>query len=75
MNLRNRNASYSEETLRKQIPDIETWIDPEPSGLPGDFTEYLIGKIGNVEMWFGKLPSGRYVYDHCWASYSLRQLI
>lgn len=75
MNLKNPNVSYTEEMIRKQIPDVETYVYEDNEGPNKRFDEYLIGKIGNQELWFAKMPSGRYVYSHSWASFSLRQLI
>ena len=70
MRLNNSNISYNLETLKKYLSNIEEITLKEYY-----FNEGLIGKIGNKEIWYGKLPSGRYVYLCSWSSYSLRQII
>ena len=70
MRLDNSNISYDLETLRKCLTNIEEITLEEYS-----FNKGLTGKIGNQELWYGKLPSGRYVYLFKWTSYSLRQII
>jgi hypothetical protein len=70
MRLNNSDISYSREMLEKHLSDIRK-VDLEEYA----FSEGICGKVGNRELWYGKMPSGRYVFLCCWASYSLRQFI
>jgi hypothetical protein len=70
MRLDNWDISYSRKMLDTHLTDIQE-VDLEEYS----FNSGIRGRIGNRELWYGKMPSGRYVYLFCWSSFSLRQFI
>jgi len=57
MDVRNKNRSFTIETLKAELGSVEKLkIDHE------NYTEGVTGVLDEYQLFYGKMPSGRYVY-------------
>ena len=65
MDMRRRDRSYTIENIKKNLEQVEfIKIDDHKK-----FSAGVTGILDSYRVWYGKMPSGRYVYMYSFSSY------